>query len=74
VKEGQMKLFGYRWPLVLWSTYDHLVTENNSLKRHLVETQKELLKHRLLLGRLADADKETEEAFARAKEASRAGR
>lgn len=64
-----MKLFGYQWPLVLWSTYDRAVTESNSLKRHLVETQKELAKHRLLLGRLADADEATEKAFARARDA-----
>lgn len=67
-----MKLFGYQWPLVLWSTHDRVVTENHSLKRHLLETQKELARHRLLLGRLADADKATEEAFARARASVRA--
>lgn len=66
-----MKILGYQWPLVLWSTYDHVVTENGSLKRHLVETQKELAKHRLLLGRLADADEQTTKAFERARESAR---
>lgn len=68
-----MKIFGFQWPIVLWRSYDHLVTENNSLKRHLVETQKELARHRLLLGRLASADQATEEAFARARKAAREG-
>lgn len=66
-----MKLFGRQFPLVLWSTYDRVVTENGSLRRHLVETQKELAKHRLLLARLADADEATEKAFARAREAAK---
>lgn len=66
-----MKLLGYQWPLVLWTTHDRVVTENGSLKRHLVETQRELAKHRLLLGRLASADEETEKAFARAREAAK---
>ena len=61
-----MKLFGRQWPLVLWSTYDRVVTENGSLKRHLLETQKELLKHRRLLADLRNADHETEQAVARA--------
>jgi hypothetical protein len=54
-----MKLFGYRWPLVLWSSYDRLETENHSLKRHLLGAEG-ADQARLLLARLADADKATE--------------
>ena len=69
-----MKLFGWQWPLVWWTTYDRLVSENNSLKRHLLETQRELARHRLLLGRLASADEETEKAFERARESIRSSK
>ncbi len=69
-----MKLFGRQWPLVWWSTYDHVVTENHSLKRHLVETQKELAKHRLLLARLSAADEETENAFERVRQGIRSAK
>lgn len=66
-----MKILSYQWPLVLWATHDRVVTENHSLKRHLLETQRELAKHRLLLGRLGDADQATEQAFARARDAAK---
>ncbi len=57
----------WQWPLVLRSTHERLQTENWSLKQHLVETQRELMKHRRLLADLANADKATEDAFARAR-------
>lgn len=69
-----MKLLGYRWPLVLWSRYDRLLSENNYLKQHLRETQLELHKHKLLLGRLASEDEATTQAFERARQAVRDGK
>ena len=67
-----MKIFGRQWPLVWWTTYDRAITENHSLKRHLVETQRELAKHKLLLARLAAADEETERVFEQARGSARA--
>lgn len=63
-------MISWRWPLVRRSTYERLQTENWSLKQHLVETQRELMKHRRLLIDLGNADEATEKAFARARDKS----
>ena len=70
-RKRRMKIFGHQWSLVWWKTYDHVVTENGSLRRHLLETQRELAKHKLLLARLGNADEETTKAFERARESAR---